>query len=400
MPRPLDGLRVADFTHVLSGPVCTRSLQLLGAEVIKVEPCGAGDIFRRFGPGVSDPTMSPAFAAVNGGKHSIALDLKRPEAQEVARRLIVTSDIVVENFRPGAMDAIGLGYPALSAENPKLIYCSISGYGQDGPLRDAPAFDNVVQSMAGMMMVSGEVGSGATQAGFLPSDSFVGQLAVQAILAALVQRERFELGDHLDVAMLDASLLLMIAVTGPYLISGQRPEKVGNRAFGVGPAVDVFPTAEGEITLGAFTDEHIKKLFALFGCPEHASDERFATEAARRANSEAVKREIAHGLRSRPALEWEEVLNRERVPAAAVREVPEALANPQLRGRDLLRPHSGDGSNSRLQETLGLGFLAKNIYQAPAAPAPRLGEHTDSILKSLGYEEEQITRLRDGGAVA
>lgn len=391
--RPLAGIKVADFTHVLSGPVCTRTLQLLGAEVRKIESCGAGDIMRRYGPGSSESAMSPTFRAINGGKRSIALDIKSVGGRAVARRLIDASDIVVENFRPGVMDAIGLGYDTVKEGNPRLIYCSISGYGQHGPLARAPAFDNVIQGMSGMMTVSGEVGSGAVQAGFLPADSFVGHLAAQAILAALVQRERFGVGDHLDVAMLDASLLLMIALTGPYLTGSQRPEKMGNRAFGIGPAVDVFPTAAGELVLGAFTDAHFETLFALFGSPDTATDARFATERARRANAAAVKEAMARGLATRPALEWEGDLLANSVPAAAVRELPEAISLEHLASRGFVRP-LGD------ERHLGLGFIGRNIEEAAAEPSPVLGEHGDAVLRSIGYSTEEIALLREEGAIA
>ncbi len=250
MPQVLDGYRIVDFTHVLSGPIATNYLRLLGADVVKVES-SSGDTMRNYGGKQVKDGMGPSFVSVNAGKRSIVLDLKNAADFEVARRLIATANVVVENFRPGVIDRLGLGYQVCREIKPDIVFCSISGFGQSGPLKANPAIDQIVQSMSGLMNLSGEPGSPPIRIGFPVVDTFSGLLAAFAIVSALLQRDRTGEGQYIDVAMFDAAMVMMVSVLGPYLVSGMKPEKQGNRGYSMAPTADTFPTAKAIRMCGA-----------------------------------------------------------------------------------------------------------------------------------------------------
>jgi len=388
VPKPLAGYRVVDFTHVLAGPFATNMLVQLGADVIKIEAPERGDTMRYYGIDEGYPDMAPPFIAVNSGKRSITLDLKSDRGKEAARRLVAGADVVVENFRPGVISRLGFGYEDCKKLNPNIILCSMSGFGQSGPLRDNPAIDQIIQSVSGVMSLSGEPGSPSTRVGFPVVDTFSGAMGAFAIVTALFQRERFGGSQYIDVSMLDSTMVMMFSIVVPYLITGKRPEKYGNRGFSLSPTADTFPTCEGEITVGAVQQGQFERLCALLGCPEIAADPRFADKQSRIANGDALRREIVPFFAARTALEWEQILNEGNVPAGAVREVPEAINHPHIAHRKLLQTLHVPAL-ARDVQVLGAGFRFEHDGPGNDLPPPGHGQHTREILKELGLEAEQ-----------
>lgn len=383
MPKPLEGIRVADFSHVIAGPLATQFLNLLGAEVIKIEP-PTGDPMRFYTRDPARRGMAEPFVGANAGKKSVVLDLKTAEDRAAARAIVATADIFVENFRPGVADRLGLGVTALTDLHPSLIYCSVSGFGQSGPMRDFPAIDQVIQSVSGLMLLSGHEGDPAERIGFPLVDTYCALLTAFAILAAVVQRQADpgHRGQVVDVSMLDATMVMMSSVLVPLLVSGQMPQRAGNRGFSGAPTADTFPTAEGEITLGAVQQVQVARLFQALGRPDLLQDARFATAEARMAHDAALRAIMIERFATRPATEWEAELAAAGVPAGKVRGVTEALTLDQLRDRDLFLDLP-DG-----QRILNAGFRFGHGGPGTTGNAPRLGEHSDAILASLATGTE------------
>lgn len=399
MAGPLSGMTVVDLTHVMAGPFCTHVLGLLGAEIIKVERPGEGDVMRHYDRRPEFQAMAPAFQTVNVGKKSITLDLKQPDAQAVVKRLATKADILVENYRPGVLKRLGLGYEAVSAVNPELIYCSLSGYGQAGPLRDNPAYDHIVQAVCGVMSLTGEPDGGPAKVGFPMIDTFTGYAGAFACVAAVLQRQRFGGGGRqIDVAMLDASLILMISMVGPYLIAGDVPMRVGNRGFNASPTAATFMASDGPLLLGANTQKQFEKLCDVLGAPEIAGDARFADPNLRIDNEPELLAILKPLFTARAAQDWEALLNVAGVPAGAVRTVPEIAQHPHVAQRGLAVEYPIPGTD-RTGATLNLGFDLGRPKDDRIGPPPRLGEHTDAILADLGYGADEIERLKANGAV-
>ena len=397
MKSPLDQIKIIDFSHVMAGPFCTHTLQQLGADVIKVERAGEGDVMRHYDNREEYKDLAPPFIAINAGKKSIALDLKNPKAVSIAKKLILDADVVVENFRPGVMKRLGLGYEECKKENPGLIYCSISGYGQSGSLKNNPAYDHIVQAVAGVMDLTGEPGSKPTKVGFPVFDTFTGYSSATAIVSALLQKQRFGEGQYIDVAMLDCSLNLMISMVGPYLIAKDVPKKVGNRGFNNNPTSDAFAAKNSVISIGANTQKQYVNLCKAIKREDLIVNHQFDTLANRKLNKKKLRIEIESTTTKKNAQEWEEILNEAHVPSAAIRSVPDICEHEHLRARELFIPIS-DGKIKQ-GKTLRPGFRLNSDNNTTVNLAPTLGEHTLEILQSMKYSSLEITELLNENAV-
>jgi crotonobetainyl-CoA:carnitine CoA-transferase CaiB-like acyl-CoA transferase len=393
--KPLDGIKVLDFTHAIAGPTCTQMLQQLGAEVIKVEPVGTGDDFRHYTEHAGLPGMSVPFASTNVGKRSIALNLKSTEGREIALRLARQVDIVAENYRPGVIGRLGLGYDELAALNPRLIMISLSGFGQSGPLRDWGAYDHIAQAVSGMAIMNGTQ-AGPTKIGLPVVDCFTGYLGVIAVMAALRERDATGAGKALDVSMLDAALKIMGSAASVWSYTGEAPKGTGNRGFRLVATAEYYPTGEGWIALGANHQHQIAALFRALGHPEMIEDARFADHRARVANYDALKAWLTDHLRERTAAELEGLLTQAGVPAARLRDVGEILQDPHIQQRGLVRGAKLPGREEALA-VLGPGFPVEGAEEIP--PVPVLGADTDAILADLGFAAADIASLRSHGAV-
>ena len=391
--RPFEGIRVLDLTRVVSGPYCTQLLGVLGAEIVKVED-RQGDSTRR---GLGDAAlkaegMSATFLMFNSGKKSITLDLKRPEAKEIVLKLAKTADVLVENFRPGVVSRLGFGYEAVSRENPMIIYCSISGFGQTGPEAKAPAFDGNIQAMSGMMAMTGEPEGSPMRAGYSVCDTGTGLSAALAISAALYQRRDTHAGQYIDVAMLDSALSLASQTLGSWLNGGHVQPRRANLSVSHEPISDVFETADGSLMLAIMRDDHVRILLRLLGQGQLVADPRFATREARVANAAFIRPLIQAELMKAPAAEWKRRLDEAGVPCSPILEIPEALAQPQVRHRELVREVVDEQSGSAIR-TLNAPFQYAHDGPEPAFAPQRLGAHNEEILTVLGYSKADIAEL-------
>ncbi|MDI1262273.1 MAG: CaiB/BaiF CoA-transferase family protein [bacterium] len=384
------GLRVLDLTRVMSGPFCTAMLADLGAEVIKIEIPGSGDEARYFAPHLNGE--STYFALLNRGKRSVTINLKSPEGIALVRDLSRQADVIVENFRPGVMDRLGLGYESLQQQNPKLIYASISGFGQEGPLADLPAFDLVIQAMSGLMSVTGEAGGRALAVGESVADITTGMFAAWGIAAALYDRERTGIGRRLEVAMLDSVFSMLLTNLSRRLFTDQPTRRVGNRHPETYP-VDSFVTQDGDIVLVGFSEAIVKRIFEAIGRPELSSDPRFKTNRDRNLHEAELRSIIANWAAT---LTQQQALARLReadVPAAPVWTLDELLASEHVSARNLLQP----GFNAKLGDIQvvpqPVRFTGTEV--PTAIRTPTLGEDTESVLRDeLGLDEQRIARLR------
>ena len=393
--KPLAGIRVLDLTHAISGPTCTEMLVQLGADVIKVEPPKVGDDFRHYTEHAGLPGMSIPFAAVNAGKKSLTLNLKAPEGREIALKLAAASDIFVENFRPGVIDRLGLGYAQLKLANQKIIALSLSGFGQAGPLRDWGAYDHIAQAVSGMAMMNANQ-DGPLKVGMPIVDSFTGYLGVIAILSALRQRDLTGEGQYLDVAMLDAALKLIATSVSVWSYTGEAPRGTGNRGYRLVATAEFYPTGDGWIALGANHQHQIEALFRVFGHPEMIEDPRFADHRARVAYYAELRAWLIDYLAGRRAEEVESDLTAAGVPAAMIRDIGQIAQHQHLQERGLLDEAHLPGSDRPLQ-VVGPGFNVEK--DAEPADVPVLGQHSDEVLKSLGFDDEAIVRLKSDGVV-
>ena len=392
MALPLHGIRVLDVTNVLAGPFCSFQLVLLGAEVIKIEHPENGDLGRRLGADVkaNGELMGVSFVAVNAGKQSVTINLKSPEGKEIFKQLAAISQVVIENFRPGVMTRLGLDYPALAKVNPRLVYCAISGFGQDGPLAMRPAYDQVIQGISGVMNVTGDTQSAPLRVGYPVCDTMGGITAAMAICAALVDSQTAGRGRRIDVSMLESTLASMGWVVSNYLNAGVEPIPMGNENFTAAPS-GAFRTANGLLNIAANEDAQYEKLCDIIGRPELKTDARFAERETRRRNRPEINKEIAPELMKRSAAEWEQALIEVGVPAGCVLSVPEILGHPHLSGRHFVSEF--EGASGKQKVTRG-GFLFSDDEASPQRPAPALSEHTDAWLEKLGYDTEKIQNLR------
>ncbi|MEU0471857.1 CaiB/BaiF CoA transferase family protein [Streptomyces olivaceus] len=396
----LEGVRILDLTNVLAGPFAGYQLALQGADVIKVEVPESGDLARQLGAdrALGEELLGASFLAQNGGKRSLTLNLKAPEGREALLRAVRETDVLLENFRPGVMDRLGVGWKTLRAENPHLVYCAISGFGQTGPLRDRPAYDQIIQGLSGMMSVTGTPGSAPLRAGFPVADTLGGMAAAYAVAAALVRRGRTGEGAFVDVSMLESALTAMGWVTSNYLISGRDPRPMGNENFTAAPS-GTFRTADGHLNIAANRQQQYTTLCRLVGREDLATDPRFTHPADRKTHRDALREEVESALAARSAAEWEEILSDAGVPAARVLSVPDALALDHLAARGFVHDLPFPDGRDRPLHVLGSPVRVDDGPAAAPVPPPLLGEHTDEILAELGYTPAEITALREGGAV-
>lgn len=392
----LAGIRVLDLTNVLSGPFSTLNLALLGAEVIKIENPKDGDLARKLGnvPKLNDQCMGTSFLAQNSNKKSVTLNLKRPEAKEVFLKLVRTADVVVENFRPGVMDRLGVGYKKLSEENPKIIYCAISGFGQTGPDADKPAYDQIIQGLSGVMAINGDERLNPLRCGFPVCDTVGGLNASFAIMAALFHRERAGVGQFIDVALLDSIMPLMGWVAANLLIGGKHPQLLGNDNMTAAPS-GTFKTQDGYVNIAANKQEQWEAVADQVGLPELKTDPRFEKRDERKKNRQILTQLLETKLVQQPTAHWVKILNEHDVPSGEILKLHEALDAPQVKHRDTIRTVKDDalGDIKVFNMTAKFDKTPGGVETAP----PRLSAHTHEILGAIGYSREQVDEFKSKG---
>lgn len=384
----LTGVRVLDLTNVLAGPYCGYQLALLGADVIKVEAPGAGDLARQLGasPALNKAGMGASFLAQNAGKRSIVLDLKDDADKATFLDLVETSDVVVENFRPGVMERLGLGPDRLKERRPDLIYCAITGFGQTGPLRDNPAYDQIIQGLSGVMGLTGTPEVAPLRVGYPVCDTLGGLFGAFAVTAALVRRSTTGEGAVLDVSMLESTLSAMGWPVSNWLTAGVAPQPMGNDNMTASPS-GAFRTGEGLINIAANKQEHFVALCRLLGRADLIEDPRFADRDDRKTNRAALTQLLEEIFAAKPAAEWERLLNDAGVPAGRVLNLPQTLSEPQVLSRDvMIRFDEVTGLDQPLTVVRG-GFLVDGEAPRPSRPPPAMGEHSREIREELNRRE-------------
>jgi crotonobetainyl-CoA:carnitine CoA-transferase CaiB-like acyl-CoA transferase len=392
---PLDGITVLDLTRVLSGPYCTMLLADMGARVIKVEQPGRGDDTRAWGPPFVQGE-SAYFLSINRNKESVTLDFKRAEGRAVLDRLLATADVVVENFRPGTLARQGLDYASLAAIHPSLIYCSISGFGQNGPKRDRPGYDAVVQAEGGLMSVTGAADGPPYRLGVAIADLVAGLLAAQGVTLALFARTRTGRGQHVDISMLDGVAALLSYQAGIFFATGDAPKRMGNRHPTIVP-YETFEASDGEFVLAVGTDEQFRRFCGVAEARALAADERFATNPGRVQNYAVLRPLLADILRRRTRSEWIESLTAAGVPCGSVRDVREVLTDPHLDARRMIEvvEHAAVGTMRVLGVPIKLSDTPGRVRTAP----PTLGQHTSTVLRGVGVTDQEIDALRGSGVI-
>jgi crotonobetainyl-CoA:carnitine CoA-transferase CaiB-like acyl-CoA transferase len=392
---PLSGLTVLDLTRVLSGPYCTMMLADMGARVIKIEQPGRGDDTRAWGP----PFVageSTYFMSINRNKESVTLDFKKSEGRQILDALIGRADILVENFRPGTLDEKGLGYAALAKTHPRLIYCSISGFGQTGPRKDEPGYDAVVQAEGGLMSITGGAGGPPYRLGVAIGDIVSGMFAAQGILLAVIARQQTGRGQLVDIGMLDSVAALLTYQAAIYFATGNAPTRMGNRHPTIVP-YETFETSDGEFVVAVGNDDQFRRFCGVLELTELASDPRFATNPDRVRNYEALRPLLAARLSGGTRAKWIDGLSEAGVPCGSVRNIGEVMDDPQIRARQMRVPieHAVAGPMSVLGIPIKLSATPGTVHSAPAV----LGAHTDRVLSELGVDQGEIQRLRDSKVI-
>jgi formyl-CoA transferase len=393
-PGPLDGVRVLDLTRVLAGPYCTMFLGDLGAEVVKVEQPGVGDDTRGWGPPFAGGE-SAYFLCVNRNKKSIAIDLKSTEDIAVLRRLAATADVLIENFRPGTMERLGLGEKELRASNSGLIYASLSGFGADGPMSDVPGYDLIVQAWGGLMSITGTPDGEPTKVGVAIIDLVAGLMLGKSIAAALFAREKLGVGQKIDTSLLEAEVACLINVGSNYLIEGKIPGRWGNAHSSIVP-YQSFKTADGYLVIGVASEGIWRRFCQAIGRAQLAEDARFAKNANRVANRAILISILAELFLTSDSESWLRLLNQAEVPCAPVQTIHQVFNAPQVRHREMLVEVAHPTAGPVRMAGIPVKFSA-----TPASvrlPPPLLGQHTEEVLSSwLGMEQEEIAKLKRKG---
>ena len=406
MPGPLSHVKVLDLSRILAGPWAGQVLADLGADVIKVERPGAGDDTRSWGPPFlkdrdgAETKEAGYYLSVNRGKRSVTLSIDKPDGQRIVRALAARADIVLENYKVGTLARFGLGYDDLKAVNPRLIYCSVTGFGQTGPRRDQAAYDFMIQAMGGMMSVTGErddkPGGGPQKVGIPIVDLMTGMYAAVAVLAALARREVSGTGEYIDIGMLDVQVATLANQAMNFLVSGKAPRRTGNAHPNIQPQ-DVFACRDGQIALAVGNDGQFAKLCEVLGQPALAQDERFAKNASRVRNLAALHPLIAALLQERDRSHWVAALDAAGVPAGPINAIPEVFEDQQVKHRRMLVevPHPLSGTVPQVASPMR--FTAAPLVHDRAPPL--LGEHSVEILRDIGIGDGEIEQLRKSGVV-
>ena len=398
MSKPFHGVRVLDFTQVFAGPFGSYQLALLGADVVKIERPGGDDM--RYGPPNkewSDRGLSTSWMAINSNKRNLALDLTKPEAVAIVKRLAAKADVVMENYRPGVMEKLGIGWPQLSAVNPKLIYAAVSGFGQNGPERTAAAYDGKIQAMSGLMSITGSKESGPTRAGFAVCDAIGGMTLAFGVSSALFQRTHTGKGQLVDVAMLDAAMTFMSSFFVDYTVGGHLQGPSGNRAQSRLPTADLFKVKGGHLLLAVNNEKQFAALSKAIGKPDLAKDPRFVDWPTRIQNEVALRQIIEDVFAANDAAYWDDYLTKADVPCARVWRIDEVVEHPQLQHRPVMQEIDSPWGRLKM---IGSGFRMEHDGGSIEFP-PRLpGADTDAVLGEAGYTATEIAAFRKTGAVA
>ena len=404
MAQAFSKIRILDFSQVLAGPAATNAFAMLGADIIKIENPKSGDQFRtlmktgRF----DDYGMSPGFMSLNTGKRSLAIDLKHPRAKEVIFRLLEASEVVVENFRAGVIGKLGFGYEAMRAAKPDIIYCSISGYGQEGPKAGAPAYDGAIQAASGMMSVTGHKELGPTRTGYTVVDMSTAMAAAFAIASALYRRRETGEGQYLDVSMLDTAIWMQTPLLAAHMVSGEPFELNGNNSPAMTPTSNVFPASDGYLQITGLTEEHARGIVDALELDAEA-DPRLRSYQAMSDNHDAVRELLAEVMSKRPLQHWLDRLAERKVPHAPIRSYPDVVADPQMQHREVLveAPVPG-GASEQVGETVrlvGSPFMTDSDGPTISGPPPGLGEQTDAVLIEAGFTADDVASLRQEGVL-
>jgi len=397
MTKPFAGIRILDFTRYVAGPFGTYQLALLGADVVKIEP-KAGDDMRhsQLSKEWAAKGLGPSFMGINANKRSLTLDLQKPKAVEIVKRLAKDADVVWENFRPGVMDRFGLGYETLKTLNPQLIYCAVSGFGQNGPERSTAAFDGKLQAMSGVMSITGHEDKGPTRAGFALCDTIGAMTAAFAVSSALYQRKETGKGQFVDVSMLDAALSFLSGQVAEYTVAGHIHRQYGNLSSTGKVTGNRFKAGEGDLMLAVMTERQFANLMKGLGREDTLADPRFADWPSRSKNEPALRAIIEDALASDSAKNWEQRLTAADVPCAGIWSISEIVHHPQLAHRDVLQKIQSDEGELTL---VGSGFRLAHGGGGIDRPPPKIGEHNAEILAEAGYDKAEIAALKDEGVV-
>ncbi len=402
-PKPLKGIRVLDLSRVLAGPWCSQQLADLGAEVIKIERPGRGDDTRAWGPPwLEGSTEAAYYLSANRGKSSVAIDIARREGQQLVKQLLQDCDVLLENFKVGGLKRYGLDYDSLKTDRPDLIYCSITGFGQDGPYAHRAGYDFMIQGMGGLMSLTGqpdsEPGGGPVKVGVAFADIFTGMYAANAIMAALFARQQSGTGTHIDLALLDVQVAVLANQSMNYLCSGQSPTRLGNAHPNIVP-YQAFATLDGHLILAVGNDAQFGRFCEVAGCPALATDPRFVSNQARVEHRDSLVPLLQARMATRSTADWLSALETAAVPCGPINNLQQVFDDPQVLHRSLKfdLPHPSGGAAPMVGNPIRFNGEALNASSAP----PTLGQHTEQVLQQqLGLSAEDCQNLRAQGLIA